>query len=164
MTLPSDLAAWVALAISLFLLLRGLLSNREAHLTARFHAESGKHPRTFIVISNHGPAEAREIHVSFAGEDGKEWVPHTQGHDIRKPIPFLGAGDLYRQSLLIPMDDHGLITLTLSWKDKRLKRQERRSSALSFGMPEHLSLGEMRRELDELKEIERRRELKARGY
>lgn len=118
----SDWAAWVALALSALTLLLGTLRRwrrgRVADPVAWLERHGGSN---YCVLTNHGPAEAAQVGVSFAGPDGAP-IEFNLSEDWPLPLPRLAAGDVvFLPYLHIPGTIPMVVHAHVRWRDERWK-------------------------------------------
>ncbi len=145
--------ALFALGLSIWGFVLPFLASRHADVVVRFTRE--EKGQTRVMINNYGATRATEVTLSFKNEDNSEWIPRMQNRDLRKPIPALWPGDTIAPSIEIPMERHGLIQVSVSWKDKRHKVQERTSTVATYALPTFESVGALRGDVDKLLKFQR---------
>ena len=148
---------WIALAalvLSLWLALAKYLTGRRANLAIRMgKSPDGSGSADLLILTNHGPNEARRVDATFKRIDGEEWSGfNDKAHAF--PIPVLAPGDEYVLSAYVVIGTGPYVTSHLSWKDGRLRRQKRNSTlsttGLPIGMSSHAMTSRMAARLGEL--------------
>lgn len=100
----SLLIAGLSLVLSGVALWRQHTAEGRAHFTADWETSDS------IVYVNHGPGAARDLRISVDGGGGE-------------PIPYVGASQRMRATVVTPFGQAPPETFYVSWKDNRRTRQ-----------------------------------------
>jgi hypothetical protein len=73
-----------------------------------------------IVLVNHGRAIARDVRMHLTDEKGVELKPGYESDSWQEPYPVINSG----QSFYILISGITPKKAKITWKDKRIKRQE----------------------------------------
>lgn len=120
-----DLVAVVALLLSIGALLAPLVRGRKARIAVRLESydpKEGYRTRSRVVVVNHGPADARNVHVEIFA-DGQPMNPtilidpHVDSH-------VLYPGEEHHMSLTFSIGDSRPDSVTVTWQDRRRGRQQ----------------------------------------
>ena len=134
---PWLVSNWIALAallLSLWLALAKYLTGRRANLAVRMgKSPDGSGSADLLIVTNHGPSEAKRIDATFKRTDGEEWKGFN--HKDAFPIPVLAPGDEYVVSAYVVIGTGPYVTSHLSWRDGRFLRQKRDSTLSTTGLP-----------------------------
>lgn len=157
--ITDNAVAIAALVLSFLAFVLPFFASLRADVVVRFTMDN---QQTRLLISNYGSAKASDVKLSFTKEDGTEWIPKMHIRDLRTPIPALWPGDSICPRIDIPMAMHALIQVTVSWKDNRLRRQQRKSTVATYALPNFESVGVMRQDVDKLLKAHRDQSMRSR--
>jgi hypothetical protein len=127
-------AVWfgaVALGVSIFTLLRQELGRRKAEILV-FFADSGEGRSDRVVIVNNGPATARNIEVVFNPPKATEIIDPADypmpvfisvGSEPGAKVAALVSGYTAHIACFVLANTPSMIETTVSWDDRRLRRQ-----------------------------------------
>ena len=117
--------AFLALGVSVFVLVRQLRGDRKANVSVWFEEHVGGRASrvTLIVVKNHGLAHARDATVTFTGKDGAVWEP---GYDESSPIALplfpidhLAPGESVARRYQAVLSAPPTVQADIEWRDGR---------------------------------------------
>jgi hypothetical protein len=126
--------AFVALILSLIALAGQFSHGRKAEVSVRFaKTPDFKYRADRLVIINHGAASAKAVELSLSLREGQQlWQPYDDDEDPF-PIAVLAPGASFYVDVSVgPRSEHFALA-TVTWKDKRFKRQKWQSTVSTAG-------------------------------
>jgi hypothetical protein len=117
--------AFLALGVSVFVLVRQLRGDRKADVSVWFeeHERGRAGNVTVIVVTNHGPAHARDATVTFTGKGGEVWKP---SYDASSPIALplfpidhLASGESVARRYHAVLSAPPTVQAHIEWRDGR---------------------------------------------
>lgn len=133
--IADNAVALVALVLSVFALARQWLESRHATVHVMFGlTDDGKGKSDRLIVRNAGPAAARDITATFVNDRGEPWEPKTV--NVKPfPIPVLAPGQVFTLPVFVIINTGEYVTVTVSWSDKRWRRQSHKSTVSLTGIP-----------------------------
>jgi hypothetical protein len=133
--LAANAIALVALGLSAWALVSQTLSGRSATVSAWFaRTPGGAGKADRLVIVNHGPADARDVNLTFVNDQGEIWDLRTNGPNPL-PLPVLSPGDQFHLPIHVILGTGEWVRTTVHWTDRRRGVQERRTTLSLTGIP-----------------------------